>query len=537
MRARTPSVMARAKADDLALVPHGDQDLQLAPYEGCTEPIAEHNFNRKKMFSLEQGINKLQKTARQQHEVVSQIETGMKSMISETDLRRAIGLAFQEFEQRLEDAFQESNRKCLGMFSKRDDVTELENLLSKKVNWAEYNAVLKKIADLRMYLDTMAEDIFIGHREALNGEFFKKADKTTVEEALKLKADWAEVNEVRARLERLEVLVSHTDARQTAALEALRKESIANREELAKQHRALISANEASIAALRTEHSAAVDRLAGAEGEIKALTRAAEKLREVQQALSKKHSEVIMPTIASMQEQLGMVEAAAERMRQGLQVLADDCKGFQQGATQKFTDLFAQAQHSKTQLEFLMEATEMIKRRSRETSKSTDARFKDGSHDQERLAQQVAALERQLRRHEREVRQLERLASRAEAGTATLLPLPAPELAPPADPNDRLRSMLDQLEKIAGSGPPHEQLGIEWNPKRPPLPFGGSDGVRRGSDADFAKLQLPGVDREDIAAIDSARALPMASAIRTGHGSSSPRPAGQATSRTPRKKR
>eukprot|EP00420_Gonyaulax_spinifera_P007724 CAMPEP_0197930728 /NCGR_PEP_ID=MMETSP1439-20131203/105941_1 /TAXON_ID=66791 /ORGANISM="Gonyaulax spinifera, Strain CCMP409" /LENGTH=129 /DNA_ID=CAMNT_0043553433 /DNA_START=23 /DNA_END=409 /DNA_ORIENTATION=- len=129
-------------------------------------------------------------------------------MISETDLRRAIGLAFQEFEHRLEDAFNDSNRKCLAMFSKRDEVSELEALIAKKVNWAEYNTVLKKLSELRMYIDTMADSIFIGHREALNGEFAKKADKLTTEQALRLKADWDEVNEVRARLERLEVLVS-----------------------------------------------------------------------------------------------------------------------------------------------------------------------------------------------------------------------------------------------------------------------------------------------------------------------------------------
>jgi len=534
-------VHSQAQVEEhLALVPQspasGDHDWQLADHEGCNEPIAEHNFNRKKMLTLEQGINKLSRAARQQNEVVAQIEGGMKSMISETDLRRAIGLAFQEFEQRLEDAFQDSNRKCLAMFSKRDEVCELETLISKKVNWVEYNAVLKKVSDLRMYLDTMAEDIFIGHREALNGEFAKKADKTMVEDALKIKADWVEVNEVRARLERLEVLVQHTDARHTAAVEALREQTVAERTALAEEHRALIGENAASVAALRTEHAAAVERLGGAEREIEVLTRAAEKLREVQQALSNKHDEVIMPTIASMQEQLGEVEAAAERTRQGLKVLADECKGFQQTATQKFTDLFAQAQHCKEQIEFLMQATEMIKRRSRETSKSTDTRFKEGSEDQERLAQQVAALEKQLKRHEREVRQLERLASRAD-NAATLLPLPPPpEAAPPADPSDRLRGVLEQLEKIGGSGPPHEQLGIPWNAKRPPLPFGGADSIRRGTDADFAKLQLPGVDREDIAPIDSARAPPMLASARTAGYSQSPRPPGQG-SRTPRKKR
>lgn len=52
-----------------------------------------------------------------------------------------------------------------------EDVVELQTLITKKVNWAEYNAVLKKLADLRQYVDGMAESVFIGQREALESEF------------------------------------------------------------------------------------------------------------------------------------------------------------------------------------------------------------------------------------------------------------------------------------------------------------------------------------------------------------------------------
>lgn len=48
---------------------------------------------------------------------------------------------------------------------------ELQTLINKKVNWAEYNAVLKKLADLRHYVDGMAESVFIGQTEALESEF------------------------------------------------------------------------------------------------------------------------------------------------------------------------------------------------------------------------------------------------------------------------------------------------------------------------------------------------------------------------------
>merc|ERR1719416_260879 len=138
------------------------------------------------------------------------------------------------------------------MFSKRDDVTELQAVIEKKVNWHDHNLALKRLAELKQQMDTMANDIFIGHLEALRGEFNKKADKDAM-------------NEVRARLERLEVLVAHTDARQTAAVETLREETQAK---LAQQHEAHASKAAECMQAIRSlemHHMQAVDRLDTAE--------------------------------------------------------------------------------------------------------------------------------------------------------------------------------------------------------------------------------------------------------------------------------
>eukprot|EP00438_Fugacium_kawagutii_P001079 Skav236102 [mRNA] locus=scaffold1166:254884:263708:+ [translate_table: standard] len=84
-----------------------------------------------------------------------------------------------------------------------EDVVELQTLITKKVNWAEYNAVLKKLADLRQYVDGMAESVFIGQREALESEFATLLMLYWVEKALSDKAEFTDLNDVRARLERL----------------------------------------------------------------------------------------------------------------------------------------------------------------------------------------------------------------------------------------------------------------------------------------------------------------------------------------------
>lgn len=49
------------------------------------------------------SLKVLRKQSVKHHDAVTQLETGLKTRISEVDLRRALGLAFQEFENRIED--------------------------------------------------------------------------------------------------------------------------------------------------------------------------------------------------------------------------------------------------------------------------------------------------------------------------------------------------------------------------------------------------------------------------------------------------
>jgi len=509
--ASLPSAM-----DELAIVQAGGGEFAAA----CNDSIAEHNFNRKKMLQLEQGIGSLEKAARQHNQVVTQLESGLKAMISETDLRRAIGLAFQEFEHRLEDAFQDSNRKCLAMFSRRDDVSELQGQINKRVSWAEFNSVMKKMADLRQYIDTMADSVFIGHREALNGEFAKKADKQTVEEALKMKADTDDVNEVRARLERLEVMVSHTDARQTSALEALRDEMDQKRSETAERQQAAINQNAATMTDLKAAHDAILQRLSGAEAEITSLGTASNKLREVQQLLKSRQDEVILPKMSEMQEQLQRVEAAAGQMQQDLQTMERDAADFREGSQRTVEFLSSQVKSSKENVEFLLQETEMIKRRAVQLTKKHTASCEKHTDEQERLSQQLQALERDLKRQGRDVRAaaagrsqslddhsavagLRALTGGAPGGALAALPAP-PDATAAADAGDRLRSMMEQIERIAFSGPAHEQLGVPYNPERPPLPISSKAGGCP-SLVDSERLPRFSAAMADPAPIDSAR--------------------------------
>lgn len=515
--------------EELALVPRGQPMGSQAESADTVEPVAEQLLARRKLLALEEGLGKLHKTARQQHDVVSQLENDMKSMISDTDLRRAIGLAFQELESRLEDAFADAGRKSLAMFSKRDEVAELQAVLAKKVNWTEYNTILKKLADLRVYIDTMAGSVFIGHRDLLLQEFAKKADKTVVEESLDKKADVEALDTTRARLERLETLVGHLDSEHSAKLEALRAQTNELiRIESEKQTLALAE-QQVVIEALRQEHVTFLQRLDQAEGEIDELSAGAEHMREVQLFLEQ-GLEAARNRIGAMEEQLSHMCSAMEKTQREVKSLADDAKEFRETAESKFGHLATQAATHKDQIEFLMQATDMIKRRAREQTKSNTAKFEEVADEKEKLAKQLVAFEKKITKHERDLTSLEYKAGKAiEDGRpiqGALRALPAPESE---DPNDRLKGVLDQLEKIASGGPPIEHMGIDLDPSRPPLPWGTGAG-RRASELDLARF----TGSAGPSPIDSARGLPTASA-RGGY-SASPRPQG-GTTKTPRKKK
>jgi len=440
--------------------------------------VAEVVFNRKKMLQLEQGISMLQKTTRQHNEVVASLEGGIKAMISETDLRRAIGLAFQEFELRLHDAFTDSNRKCLAMFSTREDVQELQSAISKKVNWSDWQVLMKKMGDLRQYLDTMAESVFVGHRQALNGEFAKKADREVVETALAKKADVDDLNTVRARLERLEEALSFAEARNARNLGLLD-------EELAKRHSDFSNMFMISITDCRkvmdkckSDQASIGESQSRLQEQMQSVSERCDEVREAQHNLHRKHDSVMMPALSSLEVQHESFGQSVKQLQVDLKAMNSEMSGFQDVVQTSLNKLSQQVQANVQHAEFLLQETDMIKRRSKESGKKQVASLQDISDKQVKLSQQVETMERDVRKTHREVRAIESRTAKAIEGPLTArtprgLPALGPAASPAgpdANPSDNLKQILHQLGQLANGGPVHEQLGVQWNPERPPLP-------------------------------------------------------------------
>lgn len=414
--------------------------------------------------------------------MVSELEGCMKSMITETDLRRALGLAFQEFEGRLQETFAESNQRFLQMFSKKEDVIEVQSLMSKKVNWTEHNTVHKKLSELRAYIDDTAKSVFVGHLDALDQQFGQKADATMVDLALKSKADFADMTDVRARLERLEVLFAHSDAQNRERLEELRDDLTQKRDKMMAHVQAQLDAHTETMSELREELACHSRRISSTEGSTRELTQAAGRLTEGQ-ALVEERQESTERALGELQESCGEVRAAQERseanqqaLTANLSSLADSVNADNDASAKKF------AVHSE-QIEFLMQATEMLKRRLRETSKAHKDSCQELTEQHEGLVEKLSALERSLKQQERDMKSL---AGEPPVGKA----LTQKALGPLPTPDAHLRSVLEQLEQIAIE-PVNDST---FDPKRPPLSIGitGADFAQKDALAPLS-ARLPGL--------------------------------------------
>lgn len=464
-------------------------------------PIAEQIFQRKKLQGIEDGIVNLRNEARVQQESILKIDIDMKTMITEADLRRAIGLAFQEFEVRLQDAFQESNRKFLNMFSKKEDVASVEGMISKKVNWSEYHHVLGKISELRTYIDTTAESVFIGHRDALHQEFARKADAATVDMALKSKADFTEMNDLRARLERLEMLFSHAGMHHSAMLEDLRTELTDKFNSQIKQLQVNIKDHTEEIDRLKDQQKQTVARVESNEGQLSKLTSTVQNLKTVQEKLYS-NQQSILEDNKGIHQQVDHLQEGQKNHKKELASLNSDLKDLNASCEVKFSEISEHTRVHSQQIEFLMQASEAGKRRLRELSKKLDAACEGLTENHGNLTEHMSALERTMKRQEQTVKSMDQ---RAQVGG--IKQIRAAE--PPPDPNHHLQGVLSQLSAIA------------LDPREPP-----SFHNALGADAEFTKLPMPWMSGGDDGALprlnapESARSANLSAGAKIGgmHG-------------------
>eukprot|EP00397_Hematodinium_sp_SG-2012_P024418 GEMP01025435.1.p1 GENE.GEMP01025435.1~~GEMP01025435.1.p1 ORF type:complete len:472 (+),score=135.50 GEMP01025435.1:58-1473(+) len=192
--------------------------------EPMKESLADKIQQRKRLAHLEQGLTEMVQFVKEQREALKQLQDTLNGVVREEEFKKGIGLAFTEFESRLQDALQETSRKHLQMFSRKEDLNDVQEMIKKKVNIVDQQALSKRITEIRTYVDAAAEQVFSGQKEILQTNFDRKADAVSVDLALKKKADSNELHDLRARLERLEMVFRHAGMYQSVQLDDLRAE-------------------------------------------------------------------------------------------------------------------------------------------------------------------------------------------------------------------------------------------------------------------------------------------------------------------------
>jgi hypothetical protein len=246
--------------------------------------------------------------------------------------------------------------------------------------------------------------------------------------------------------------------KQTASLEELRNQVTESNAKNIEANRTAIETNKAMIVKLE-EGKASLDlRMSGAEENIANLTADNQKLTQRQTEMREHQDGVIWRACQSLQTLVHANERKTSDLQAEVEELHSRGDGFQALASTKFQLLFDDGNQFKEQLKFLMEATEMLKRKARESNKSHTNQFQELSDSEGKLRDHLASLERSLKAHERDVRALEKNVVKRFANLGGG-PLPlAAEPPPPTDPkpfdsNQHLHGVLAQLEKIASASP------------------------------------------------------------------------------------
>jgi len=283
----------------------------------------------------------------------------------------------------------------------------------------------------------------VGHQES-NEAFAKSED---VDRDLNLKADLTELTQVRAKLERLEAIVTANDLKHSGTMEDLKEQVTKGNANNITANRKMIEENQRVISTLKADGATMDKRMVTAEGQIGKLTQDTKIVMGKQEEMQQRQDGTIWRACQSLQGLFHTMEGKMTTLGDGLQQLRSSEEEFKAFATQRFQQLFDADEQVKEQVKFLVEASEMLKRRTREFQKKQETQVKDLTSSEDKLTQQMAAIERSFKGQERELKTIEKRIPQVLSLLAADPPPPA-DLGP-VDSNQHLNGVLAQLERIS----------------------------------------------------------------------------------------
>merc|ERR1719345_111950 len=182
-----------------------------------------------------------------------------------------------------------------------------------------------------------------------------------------------------------------------------------------------------------------------AEGQIGKLTQDTRIVMGKQEEMQQRQDGTIWRACQSLQGLFHTMEGKMSTLGDGLQQVRSNEEQFKAFSTQRFQQLFDADEQVKEQVKFLVEASEMLKRRTREFQKKQDTQVKDLTSSEDKLSQQMAAIERSFKGQERELKTIEKRIPQV----LSLLASESPADPGPVDSNQHLNGVLAQLERIS----------------------------------------------------------------------------------------
>lgn len=220
---------------------------------------------------------------------------------------------------------------------------------------------------------------------------------------------------------------------------------------------------------MEEEGAVIAGRLASAEDEISKLGTDSQGLADKYVEIQERQDGVIWKACLTLQGLFQTLEGKVVDLNGEVSTLQSHSDTFKSFCSDKFTQMCDDDEQVKEQIKFLMESSEMLKRRAREFNKTHASQLKELSTNEGKLAEQVAAMERSLKGFERELKAVEK---RARTALALQDCEPSPPSEPvPVDPNTHLKGVLVQLEHIANG-----------TAQKLPRPVGTGYGMPEGQD-------------------------------------------------------
>merc|ERR1740117_15464 len=171
----------------------------------------------------------------------------------------------------------------------------------------------------------------------------------------------------------------------------------------------MIETNKELIAKLVEEGNGMNQRMTTAEDQVGQLSADTQKLTETQEDMQGRQDGVIWRACQSLQGLFNTIDGKVNDLNVELKTMCSSGEQFQTFSTQRFNQLFDYDEQVKEQIKFLMEASEMLKRRAREFNKNHTGQLKEIATSETKLTEQMTAIERSLKAHGRELRALEKL--------------------------------------------------------------------------------------------------------------------------------